>query len=627
MGDLRQLAQPYPLPPAGERVACRSAASTLTYAQLSARVDALAEALLQTPVGTRIGLRLENDPAYLVAVLACLNAGRTLVLIDVYWRSDELQHARREAPIDLLLTGPETPERASAYALLGAPEWLLCAEGQLSAQVGRSKVDAHAETCASKSPGPPSRLPAGAAEPAERSVPATTLRDAALVLWSSGTTGLPKPIPITLAALSARAACQRANLAHGASDVTLCILPLSHCHGIECLSLPTLAAGGELVLHDPLRADAARVLRLIAEHQVTFFSALPRFWAELAELDFDRSLLASLRWPICGSAALPAELSRRLHERFGLCIAQGYGLTEIGVIALDRERGGAPQHGSVGRVFEGIEWRLADLAADGSGELCVRSPGCTRLDDDGWLHTRDLVRVSDAGQLTIVGRLAHFLNLNGAKANPAEIEAAIADLAWVAECAVRAVVGSDGIERVGAWVAPLPPAGLAHPAEAVRAAVAERLALFKVPSHVQFLERLPRSSIGKLEYARLPEPAPRVALSQGPPPRGKTEEQVAAIWAGVLTLDAQGAAALGIETGFFDAGGTSLQLSQLCAQLESAFGRPVAILDLFRNPTIQSQAAWLVGGPSGPDLEGAAARGARQAQALRDLGRPREPRP
>jgi acyl carrier protein len=235
-------------------------------------------------------------------------------------------------------------------------------------------------------------------------------------------------------------------------------------------------------------------------------------------------------------------------------------------------------------------------------------------DADGWLGTRDLVRADGDGYLRVVGRRSTFVNVNGAKADPREIEGVIEELPWVAECAVVGAKGPGGGERIVAYVAPRPGRDVPYPEEAVQQRVAESLSVFKVPSRVVLLDALPRTTLGKLAYARLPdlETAAPARAAGGEPPRDETERQVAALWCEVLGLGG-----VGVKDGFGRLGGTSVQLAELVARLEQRFGRSLTIVDLFRYPTVEAQARALSGQSPHGSASGVEERARRQLEAFR----------
>jgi acyl carrier protein len=330
-----------------------------------------------------------------------------------------------------------------------------------------------------------------------------------------------------------------------------------------------------------------------------------------------------LRLPLSGSAALAPDIARVFAGRFGVRILQGYGVTEIGVISLNRHASEPVRFDSVGPALAGVEWRLEETDELGVGELLVRSPGLAsdaegrfesgRLTADGWLRTGDLVRVDADGYLYVLGRRGAVLNVNGAKADPGEIERVIESLPWVAECAVKGMLDERGAERIVAFVVPRPGAEVRFPAEEVQRCVAESLSLFKVPGRVHVMDALPRTSLGKVAYAALEPPPPRPAPA-GPPlaPRSAVERDVAALWCEVLGLPR-----VSVRDGFTSLGGTSVQLAELLARLRERFGCDLTLVDLFRFPTVESQAR-AVARVGSDDLLGALDAARAQARRQRD---------
>lgn len=604
------------LPPPGtcdRRVALRLGERRLTYAGLSECVDSLADELRSTAADTVVGIRVGNEPAFVVAFLACLAARRPAVLLDPLWSESELEHASRRIDVDLLLQTEATVRRSEVAQQLGAAAWIASKQGRI---VTRTEAVPVARGCGDEGRG------------------ARALVDVAVVHWSSGSTGRPKPIPVTRAALAYRLSCLRRVLTLLPEDRTLCILPLSHCHGIECLALSALLGRGELVLADPMSADPTSVAAAIREHGITVFSALPRFYDQLLALAPDPGVLRSLRIPMCGSAALDPELSSEFARRFGVKIGQGYGLTEIGVVCLNLHEHEPVRFASVGRVLPGIEWRIDEPDADGIGELWLRSPGfvpaweeagtdtVAQGTEDGWMRTHDLVRADDEGYLTIAGRRSTFINVNGAKVDPLEIERTIQQLPWVAQCAVAGAPGERGLERVVAYVV------LAdgqepddqervHAREEVQLHVARSLTVFKVPSRVLLLEELPRSPLGKVQYARLHESLPESdrERSDPVPPAGASEREVAELWCEVLGLES-----VGRQDSFMSLGGTSIGLVQMLQGFRERFGRELSIVDLFRYPTVEQQAELLSDKTSHSPLAEVARRATEQRAAMRRAG-------
>ena len=571
--------------PPGE-TAVRWGDATLDRGTLAARAQVVAGHLAGLPDGALVGLRLRNEPAFLVAFLGCLLARRPAALLDPYWTDAERHHASA---------------RLGGVALVqGESDVLPDSGGLVLDSLGGVRAH-HPRPVLAQRPG---------------------LGEAAVIHWSSGSTGRPKPIVVPREALAFRGRTAARALELSPGDRLLAFVPLTHSHGLDNLALPALFAGAELALMDPWQATPAAVAEAIGRLGITHVSGLPRFWAAWQEADVAPAGLATLRVPVCGSAALAPDVARAFAQRVGRRLRIGYGVTEVGLICCHGPRSLAEPYDDVGSVQPGVEWRLHERDAEGVGELWVRSPGDASgyLDDDvdrvrtpdGWWRTQDLVRQAADGALVLVGRAGGFINVNGSKADPREIEQVLEALPWVAECAVRGVADGGG-EEVVAWVVPRDgaPADVEH---AVQERVAAVLSAFKVPRRVLVLPRLPRSTLGKVLYASLPRPAAREPADVAP--AHALEREVAALWAGAL-----GCEAVSVVDDFFAQGGDSLRLAQLLAVLRARFDAALTLADLFRWPTVRAQAQALGGRAPGGVLEQSLDLARRQREALERPGR------
>ncbi len=266
--------------------------------------------------------------------------------------------------------------------------------------------------------------------------------DAALVQLSSGSTGLPKIILISPQALVFRAISNRDHLQISAADKTLCSVPLSHSHGLDCLTLPTLFAGGTVYLTDPKTSFPYRILDWIEKHNITFFSSLPQMYDFFNQAAAQKKYnLSSMRHAFCGSAALAENTAIDFYKNFNLPLKQGYGLAEIGVICVNLKTSEKKYH-SIGEPIPGIEWHLAD-----DGELCVKSDSlfsgyyknsqatAERMNGK-FLKTEDLISIDDDGFFYVTGRKNDVINVMGQKLYPKEIEQFILNFKEIAESCV-----------------------------------------------------------------------------------------------------------------------------------------------------------------------------------------------
>ncbi len=279
--------------------------------------------------------------------------------------------------------------------------------------------------------------------------------------------------------------------------------------------------GCTLVLEPVPRArfQPAAALATIVRHDVTVVPGVPTMWSAFAELDVealealgDGDPFGSVRIALSGAAKMPEQATCELRDRFGLQLAEGYGLTEASPVVTSSV-GIALKVGSVGRVLDGIDVRLVDPSGDDvvagdEGEILVRGPNVFLgyLDDvaatanaigDGWLHTGDVAVADDDGYLYLVDRSKDLIIVSGFNVYPAEVEEVLANNPVVDEVAVVGRPDPQTGEAVRAYVVLRTDCGPIDPAS-LRDWCRERLARYKCPSDVVIVDRLPRGLAGKL---------------------------------------------------------------------------------------------------------------------------------
>lgn len=312
----------------------------------------------------------------------------------------------------------------------------------------------------------------------------------ALLPFSSGTTGPPKPVPLTHANLTAAIEQLQERTRFTPDDVVLALAPFAHIMGsVVTLLGPLCAAASAVTLP---RFDAEGLLDALERHRVTFAAVPPpvmRLFA--AHPRIDALDLSALEVIACGGAPLAPSLQEAVQRRLpGVTIGQGYGMTETSVLitAPDRAEGTSPGH--VGRPSSRTEVRIID------GELHVRGPHVT---GDGWLATGDLAEVAGSGELRIVGRRKELIKVNAHQVAPAELEELMLAFPGVEDAAVIGMPDeARGEVPIGFITGPADP-------EEVRTWLAERVAPYKRLREVRVVQSLPRSPAGKLLRRALAE--------------------------------------------------------------------------------------------------------------------------
>ncbi|HEY3766708.1 MAG TPA: AMP-binding protein [Gaiellales bacterium] len=446
----------------GDRVAMVvEGGETATFAEFARRAGAVAAWLGECGVvpGDRVALRLPNGPGYLAAYFGALRAGAIVV------------------PLNPLLAPPEVAHRveASGARVVIGDEPLPEPSGSAAAMAERA-------------PG-----------------------DAAVLLYTSGTTGAAKGAVLTHAGLRDAARNAASVLAYAPSDVILGAAPFSHVLGQSAGMNAAVLAGARIAV--PGRFDPPRALAEMARTGTTVLLGVPAMCVGLTAAARESVVRPPLRIAHIGGAPLPAEVGAAFEACFGCPIHEGYGLTELSGMAAAQPVGRLRVTGSVGVPVGGVEMRLR--AADGSmcppeavGEVQFRGgtviPGYWRddaatraaIDRHGWLSTGDLGRVDTAGNLFLVDRTKEVIIRGGYNVYPREVEEALYAHPDVREAAVIGVPHETLGEEVAAFVVLEP--GATPDADALRAFAAERVAAYKYPRRIMYCESLPKSPTGKV---------------------------------------------------------------------------------------------------------------------------------
>ncbi|MBE2263848.1 MAG: AMP-binding protein [Burkholderiaceae bacterium] len=356
----------------------------------------------------------------------------------------------------------------------------------------------------------------------------------ALLVYTSGTTGLPKGAVHTQANLLANMVAAAEAQAMTADDVVLTVLPMFHVGGLCIQTLPALFAGASVILHD--RFDAAATLQAIARHRPTLTLQVPATMRALSsQADWARADLTCLRAVWAGSSLLPDDLVQAFLAR-GVPLCNVYGATETGPFSIALGPAQAASHaGSCGWPARDVQVRLAgprpddagpagdvDDVPDGEvGELWLRAPNVVRhywpdqpaVDAGGWFHSGDLARRAPDGSYTVVGRLKDLIISGGENIYPAEIERALALHPAVADCAVLGLPDKRWGEVLVAAVVfrhqnGSDPASegdllLSNWEDELTRFLAQRVARFKLPRRWVRLDALPRTALGKVQKAVL----------------------------------------------------------------------------------------------------------------------------
>ena len=471
-----------------ERPAVRMDELVLSYSQLRDAAYRMASLLSSAGIapGDRVALMLPNVPAFPVAFYGALAAGAIVVPMNPLLKGREIAYQLSDSRASVLLAW----HAAAGEAALGA-----AASG-----VQILKVDEPDATGLLAGLAP---VPAGVERAAD---------DDAVILYTSGTTGVPKGAELTHAGLTRNASVTARNLLNaGPDDVVMGCLPLFHVFGLTCALNAAVAVGAGLTLLP--RFDPAKALQIVGRDRVTIFEGVPTMYAAmLHDPAGARADTSSLRVCVSGGAAMPTEVMRGFEQAFGCMILEGYGLSETSPVASFNHPDRVRKPGSIGTPIQGVDMRVVDdqgaeLPVGQIGEIVIRgynvmkgywrNPGATaETITGGWLKTGDLARVDGDGYFYIVDRKKDLIIRGGLNVYPLEIEEVLYQHPAVAEAAVIGIPDEHLGEEIGAAVT-LKPTATATTGE-LRAFVKDRVAPYKYPRYVWIRPDLPKGPTGKI---------------------------------------------------------------------------------------------------------------------------------
>ena len=496
-----------------------------SYGEFVAEVDALAAGLLALGIepGDRVGIWSPNCYEWVLTQFATARIGAIMVCINPAYRLFELEYALNKVGCKAIISA-EVFKTSRYLAMLEelAPELAESKPGNLrSARLPHLRIVirmGQAETPGMFNFGAVCAM-AGAAERARMHAVSATLdpADPINIQFTSGTTGMPKGATLTHSNILNNAWFAGQTM-HFTRDDVLCIpVPMYHCFGMVLGTLLCVAHGATMVL--PCEVfDPRPVLRAVQEERCTALHGVPTmFIAELDSPDFHRFNVSSLRTGIIAGSTCPIELMRRLIDEMSLTeIVIGYGQTECSPIdtmtAIDDPL--EARVTTVGRAH--TNWEIRIVRDDGTtsdigetGEVCARGYGvmsgywddgartAETIDANGWLHSGDLGDMDASGYVRITGRIKDMIIRGGENIYPREIEEFLYTHPGIQEVQVFGVPDERYGEQVAAWVRVR--AGSVLSEDDVLAFCDGRIAHFKIPRYVKFVDEFPMTVTGKIQ--------------------------------------------------------------------------------------------------------------------------------
>lgn len=477
-----------------DKIAFEDDHGAVAYGALDAATASVAGRMAEAGLapGERVAIYLPNSVAWAEACLAILRAGGVAVPIAYESAPGEVRYRLKDADCRFVLTQAEKLEIVVGADGVSPTPILLDGDDGLSYPAMRRG-------------GPAPRDP-------------DDIDGASFIVYTSGTTGQPKGVRLSLRSLLwVTASAWMLNAGIGPEDVILSPLPLFHSYALS-LSVLTVAAVGATERIMP-RFSTEQALDLLATGRFTVFPGVPTMFHYLIEAGRERSdKPKGLRLCISAGAIMPATLNQAFEDIFGATLLDGYGITETATMVAFNWPNAPRVLGSCGVPVIGLTVRIVDPATDldravgEEGKLIVRGPSLmlgyhekpeetAKALKGGWYRTGDLAVADANGFLTITGRLKELIIRGGQNIAPAEIEEAANAFSGVLDCAVVGEPHEHLGEVPAIYVVPRP--GEDFSADALIAHCQARLSAYKVPSAVHVTDAIPRTGSGKIMRYRL----------------------------------------------------------------------------------------------------------------------------
>jgi len=461
--------------------------SETSYAQLNDRANQIATALIRFGIqpGDPVGLCAPNSAEWLAFYFGALKAGAVAVTMSSLLKTSELALSVNDSLPKVMYTHEEKLDDLKGLKRPGVLEKIICTGGDLD-------LDGLADAGATSFK----------ALERDRS-------DTATILFTGGTTGIPKGVLLTHENITTAIQNVVFNERSNETDRALCFLPFNHVFGQMHIMNATLLSAGCLELLPSF--DMEKVLEAMAGGRVTKLFAVPTIYVRLLSLDRIREKLGAIRYCFSAAASMAAEIVRHWKEETGLAIHEAYGMTESGSMVTYNHY---YRHvvGSVGTPVSGEEVQIRDpeghaMVPGEEGEICIRGRNIMKgylnqpEETDAvfwgdWFRSGDIGQMDEDGYLYIVDRLKDMIITGGENVYPREIEEVLYSLPEVEECTVIGLPDKEWGERVIAMIIPKP--GMTIDPSDISSRLKRKLSPFKVPKDYHMVKEFPKSAAGKI---------------------------------------------------------------------------------------------------------------------------------
>lgn len=499
---------------------------TITYAEMNELTDRLAGALASMGVkkGDPVGIFLPNTPQFVIAYYAILKAGGTVVATNPLYTPREIEHQLNDSGVEIMVVLSSFYEKIKEVQhktklkkliVTNVKEYFPAFTKILFTLVMEKKSGARVQLR-----GEDVWLPEVLKAHSSSDRPQIDIgpEDQAMFQYSGGTTGLSKAAVALHRNLVANTLQIREfmpDLRVG-EEIVLMAIPLFHVYGmIAGMSFSVSSASTMIMIVNP--RDISDVLKSIEKYRPTIYPGVPAMYNAInmhPDVQAGKVDVSSIRGCISGSAPLMRDTKEEFDRLTGGRLVEGYGLSEAPTATHCNPLYGENRIGSIGIPLPDVDARIVDLddgvtvlAPSEIGELVIKSPNVmvgyhnmpTETENslrDGWLYTGDIARMDEDGYFYIVDRKKEVIKPSGFQVWPREVEEVISENPKVLEVGVAGIPDAYRGETVKAWIVLKP--GQQADVEEIRGWCKERLAPFKVPTHVEFRDEIPKTTVGKI---------------------------------------------------------------------------------------------------------------------------------
>lgn len=461
-----------------------------TYKDLNLKVNQLAAGMqgLGIQKGDRVAIFMPNTPEFIMVYFAAQKLGAIAVALNVLLKKDEVRYILSDSGAGIIFAGKEQSVFIPENELATLKHVVLADGDENDSRHINHLFDTTVTEFKTLNMAPD---------------------DPAAILYTSGTTGFPKGATLSQSNISSNVNATIFHAGMKSNDVIHLFLPLFHCFGQNFIMNSSIKLGATLILHR--RFEPEPVIRAISQYKVTMFFAVPTIYTYILNMKDEDVDLSSIRYFFTAAAIMPTEVAERWLEKYRMPIHDGYGLTECSPFA-SYNHDLKYKLGSIGFPIMNVEMKIVDddqkeVEPGSWGEICIKGPNVmkgywnrpvetAKTIRDGWLFTGDVGTIDEEGYYFIVDRIKDMIITAGNNIYPAEVENVLFSHPKVREAAVFGIPDPIKGEAVKAAVVLHPGASLTS--DELIGYCSSKIAKYKAPKQIAFVDELPKSPTGKI---------------------------------------------------------------------------------------------------------------------------------